>query len=143
VLDELAQDNRIKHLRTILVHAGALDAQQKASTRWRSATQPGAAVEKGSPAVSLPADKISLVQLKVTVGRTRGRFGLSAGYQSHSLELRHLNSHNISRGRRGTRTSHLSARGFAWVRGPTRDLSMRNGPTKTFHYRRSIGYEAG
>ena len=27
VLDELPQDNRVGHLRTILVHAGALDAQ--------------------------------------------------------------------------------------------------------------------
>jgi hypothetical protein len=29
-------------------------------------------------------------------------------------------------------TSHLSRRGCACVRGPSRDLSMRNGPTKTF-----------
>jgi hypothetical protein len=50
--------------------------------------------------------KFTLVQLKVTVGRTRGRFGLSAGYQSHSLELRHFNSHNISRDRRGRGQQH-------------------------------------
>ena len=40
--------------------------------------------------------KFMFVQLKVIVGSTRGRFGLSAGYQSASLELRQLNSHNIS-----------------------------------------------
>ena len=53
---------------------------------WRvDARSPGAAAEKGSLAVSVPADKMRFAQLKVTVGRTRGRFGLSAGYQSHSF----------------------------------------------------------
>jgi hypothetical protein len=72
------------------------------------------------------------MQFKATLGTPRGRFALSAGYQSHSLGLRHFNSHNISRDRRGTRTSHLRARGCAWVKGPSRGLSMRNGPTKIF-----------
>jgi hypothetical protein len=84
--------------------------------------------------------KFAMMQLKGTVGITRGRFGLSAGYQSHSLELRHLNLHNTSRVKRGTRTSHLSARGCAWVRGPSRDLSMRNGPTKTFDVARQFHF---
>lgn len=62
--------------------AGALDAQQKALTRWCSATQPWAAAEKGSRLSQYQPIKFTLVQLRVAVGRMRGRFGLSAGYQS-------------------------------------------------------------
>ena len=109
-------------------HASVRSARSQAAVR-------NAAPIRGEGPIRLSQyqpTKFTLVQLRVTVRRTRGRFGLSAGYQSHSLELRHFNSHNISRGRCGTRRSHLSARGCAWVRGPSRDLSMRNGPTKTF-----------
>jgi hypothetical protein len=81
MLDELAQDNRIKHLRTILVHAGALDAQQKASTRWRSATQPGAAVEKGVPGcLSTRRLDARLLSLKAGFDTRRAGLGLCAGY---------------------------------------------------------------
>jgi hypothetical protein len=105
---------------------------------WRA---PLTRSENRSPRLSqYQATRFTLVQLKVTVGRTRGRFGLSAGYQSHSLELRHFNSHNISRGKCGTRTSHLSARGCAWVRGPSLDLSMRNGRTKTLDVARQFHF---
>jgi hypothetical protein len=58
VIDQLAQDNRINTFAPFWCMPGALDAQQKASIRWRSATQPWAAAEKGSLAVSVPADQI-------------------------------------------------------------------------------------
>jgi hypothetical protein len=106
--------------------------------RWRPLTSVAGPVRLWSRlkserlAVSVPADQIYVGAVQGHCWQTRGRFGLSAGYQSHSLELRHLNSHNISRSRRGTRTSYLSARGRAWARGSSRDFSMPNGPTKTF-----------
>ena len=131
-----ARAARVRHaaVREGLRHGSRQDASVRSAVNrgCRSATSPVVAAEIASLAVSVPADQICLAQLKVTVGRTRGRFGLSAGYQTHSLNLRHLNLHNISRDRCGTRTSQMSARGCAWVRGPTLDLSMRNGPTKTF-----------